>query len=165
MNLKMIVCVAEDFAIGKDNDLLFSLPPDMKFFREKTSGKTVVMGRATLDSFPGGMPLKNRKNIVLTRNPDFKREGALIFTNKDDVLSYLEESGEESFVIGGAEIYKMFAPYCSEAYVTKVRKKVPADKFFINIDKEDGWYLEEESPVMEHEGLFYTFCKYIKRND
>lgn len=162
MNLKMIVCVSENYAIGNKGDLLFSLPPDMKFFRETTLNKTVIMGRATLDSFPGGKPLKNRTNIVLSRNSNFEREGVLVFNNLDDVLEFAKENGGEAFVIGGAEIYKMFEPYSSEALVTKVQKEVEADKFFFNIDELPNWQLESESPVMEHEGLKFTFCRYMR---
>ncbi len=163
MNLKMIVCVSEDYAIGKGGNLLFSLPPDMKFFRETTSGKTVVMGRTTLDSFPGGRPLKNRTNIVLTRNKGFAREGVISLNSLEEVLDYMEKSQEEAYVIGGAQIYKMFAPYCNEAFVTKVKEKVPADTYFFNIDEAKDWTLFEESPVMEYEGLEFTFCKYIRK--
>ncbi len=162
MNLKMIVCVSEDYAIGNKGDLLFSLPPDMKFFRETTLNKTVIMGRATLDSFPGGKPLKNRTNIVLSRNKDFEREGVLVFNSLEEVLDFARESDDEAFVIGGAEIYKMFEPYCCEAIVTKVQKKVKADKFFFNIDEAPHWRQVSESPVMEHEGLKFTFCKYLR---
>lgn len=162
MNLKMIVCVSEDYAIGNKGELLFSLPPDMKFFRETTLNKTVIMGRATLDSFPGGKPLKNRTNIVLSRNKDFEREGVLVFNCLEDVLGFVKENDDEAFVIGGAEIYKMFEPYSSEALVTKVQKKVQADKFFFNIDEAPHWRLASESPVMEYEGLKFTFCKYLR---
>ncbi len=162
MNLKMIVCVSENYAIGNKGELLFSLPPDMKLFRETTLNKTVIMGRATLDSFPGGKPLKNRTNIVLSRNKDFEREGVLVFNSIDKVLDYVKESDDEAFVIGGADIYKMFEPYCCEAIVTKVQKKVQADKFFFNIDEAPGWHQISESSVMEHGELKFTFCKYLR---
>ena len=104
--MKMIVCVAENFGIGNNNDLLFSLPPDMKFFRETTMGKVIVMGRGTLDSFPGGKPLKNRTNIVLTRDENFSREGVVAFHSKEDVLDYLKQfDTDDVFIIGGGQIY------------------------------------------------------------
>lgn len=162
MNLKMIVCVSENYAIGNKGDLLFSLPPDMKFFRETTLNKTVIMGRATLDSFPGGKPLKNRTNIVLSRDNDFEREGVLVFNSPEKVLDFVRECDEETFVIGGAQIYKMFEPYCREALVTKVQKTAQADKFFFDIDSSPNWRLASESPVMEYEGLKFTFCKYLR---
>ena len=163
--MKMIVCVSENFGIGNEGELLFSLPPDMKFFRETTLNKVVVMGRATLDSFPGGKPLKNRVNIVLTRDKDFRREGAIAVTGIDELLGELSKySDDDVFVIGGAEIYNLLEPFSDEALVTKVKKEMKADKFFFNIDKKDGWKLHTESDEMEYEGIKFTFCRYIKDN-
>ncbi|MBQ3022700.1 MAG: dihydrofolate reductase [Clostridia bacterium] len=161
--MKMIVCVSEDFGIGYKGDLLFSLPPDMKFFREKTKEKAVIMGRGTLDSFPGGKPLKNRVNIVLTRDKNFAREGALVFNSKEEILEYIKNFPEDDvFVIGGGQIYEMFKDDCSEALVTKVRKKVPCDTFFFNVDKDEKWALSDESELFEHEGTQFSFCTYRK---
>ena len=162
--MKMIVCVAENFGIGKDNNLLFSLPPDMKFFRETTMGKVVVMGRGTLDSFPGGKPLKNRTNVVLTRDASFEREGAIALHSKEEVLEYVKQfESDDVFIIGGGQIYDMFRNECDEAIITKVRKTVPCDTFFFDIDSDEKWYLAEESELMEHEGISFSFCVYKKR--
>ncbi len=162
--MKMIVCVAEDFGIGLNNDLLFSLPPDMKFFRETTMGKVIIMGRGTLDSFPGGRPLKNRTNIVLTRDRDFSREGVEAFNTKEEILEYVKKfNSDDVYVIGGGQIYEMFRDVCDEALITKVRKKVPCDTFFFNIDNDCDWYLASESETMEHEGLFFSFCNYKRK--
>lgn len=162
--MKMIVCVAEDFGIGMNNGLLFSLPPDMKFFREETSGKVVIMGRGTLDSFPGGKPLKNRTNIVLTRDKDFQREGAHVFHSKDEILEYVSRfDTNDVYVIGGGQIYEMFEDVCDEALVTKVRATLPCDTFFFNIDNSDEWYLSRESELFEHEGTAFTFCTYMRK--
>ena len=161
--MKMIVCVAENFGIGLNNDLLFSLPPDMKLFRETTMGKVIIMGRGTLDSFPGGKALKNRTNIVLTRDKGFERENVTVLHSKEDVLSYVERFDKSDvFVIGGGQIYEMFRDCCDEAIVTKVRKTVPCDTYFFNIDKDPYWELAEESPIMEHEGTQFSFCTYKK---
>ena len=161
--MKMIVCVAENFAVGCGGKLLFSLPPDMKFFRETTAGKVVIMGRATLDSFPGGKPLKNRVNVVLTRNKNFVREGAEVFHSVEDVLSFVQKfNTDDVFVIGGSEIYNLFEPYCNTALVTKVFESPHADRFFFNIDKAPHWILEKQSDVMEYENKKFTFCTYIK---
>ena len=161
--MKMIVCVAENFGIGLNNDLLFSLPPDMKFFRETTMGKVIIMGRGTLDSFPGGRPLKNRTNIVLSRDTTFEREGAVVLHSKEEVLAYTEQFDcDDVFVIGGGQIYDMFKDVCNEAVVTKVRKSVPCDTFFFNIDEDSSWYLDSESELMEHEGIKFSFCTYKK---
>ena len=162
--MKMIVCVAENFGIGNNNDLLFSLPPDMKFFRETTMGKVIVMGRGTLDSFPGGKPLKNRTNIVLTRDENFSREGVVAFHSKEDVLDYVKQfDTDDVFIIGGGQIYELFRDVCNEALITKVRKKVPCDTFFFDIDNDSEWYLSSESEVMEHEDLSFSFCSYKRK--
>ena len=162
--MKMIVCVSDNFGIGYKNDLLFSLPPDMKFFRETTLGKIVIMGRSTLDSFPGGKALKNRVNIVLTRDKDFCREDVLAFHSVEDVLSHIEKyNSDDVYVIGGAEIYGLFEPYCDTALVTRVRKNPLADKFFFNIDESANWEKESESEMMEHDGCEFTFCRYIRK--
>ena len=159
--MKMIVCVSEDFGIGKNGDLLFSLPPDMKFFREQTKEKVVIMGRGTLDSFPGGNPLKNRVNIVLTRDKNFSREGAVVFNTKEEILEYVKKFPKDDvFVIGGGQIYEMFKDDCDEALVTKVRKSVPCDTYFFNIDNDRNWTLYEESEISEHEGIKFSFCTY-----
>ena len=162
--MKMIVCVSENFGIGLNNDLLFSLPPDMKFFRETTSGKVVIMGRGTLDSFPGGKPLKNRVNVVLTRDKDFSRDGAEVFHSKEEIINYVSSfPSDDIFVIGGGQIYEMFKDVCDEALVTMVYKKVPCDTFFFEIDKDPLWHLAAESEKMEHEGTEFSFRTY-KRN-
>ncbi len=159
--MKMIVCVSEDFGIGYKGDLLFSLPPDMKFFREQTKEKVVIMGRGTLDSFPQGKPLKNRVNIVLTRDKAFSREGAEVFHSKEEILEYIKKFPEDDvFVIGGGQIYDMFRDDCSEALVTKVRKSVPCDTYFFDIDKDNNWTLYEESEISEYEGTEFSFCTY-----
>lgn len=161
--MKMIVCVSEDFGIGKSGDLLFSLPPDMKFFREQTREKVVVMGRGTLDSFPNGAPLKNRVNIVLTRDENFAREGAVVFNSKEEILEYVKKfPADDVFVIGGGQIYEMFKDDCNEALVTKVRKSVPCDTYFFDIDSDGKWTLTDESEIMEHEGIEFSFCTYRK---
>ena len=162
--MKMIVCVAENFGIGLNNDLLFSLPPDMKFFRETTMGKVIIMGRGTLDSFPGGRALKNRTNIVLTRDKSFSREGVEAFNSKEEILEYVKKfNSDDVFVIGGGQIYEMFKDVCDEALITKVRKSVPCDTFFFNIDNDEAWYLDSESEIMEHEGLLFSFCCYKRK--
>lgn len=162
--MKMIVCVSEDFGIGLNNELLFSLPPDMKFFRETTMGKVVIMGRGTLDSFPGGKPLKNRTNIVLTRDENFSREGAEVFHSKEEVIEFVKRfNTDDVFVIGGGQIYEMFRDNCSEVLLTKVRKSVLCDTYFFDIDSDEAWQLENESELMEYDGTSFSFCTYKRR--
>ena len=157
--MKLIVAVSENWGIGKDGGLLFNIPKDMKFFRETTTGKVVILGRKNLESFPGKKPLKNRTNIILTRNTDFECEGAMVCTSIDEVLA-LPYDREEMFVIGGEEIYSQMLKFCDTAYVTKVEKTVPADKFMVNLDKSDEWELEEISEETEDNGYTIRFCTY-----
>ena len=122
------------------------------------------MGRGTLDSFPNGKPLKNRTNIVLTRDKDFSREGAVVLHSKEEILDYVKQfAADDVFVIGGGQIYAMFKDMCDEALITKVRKSVPADTFFFDIDSDSEWYLSSESDIMEHEGLSFSFCSYKRK--
>ena len=162
--MKIIVCIAQNYAIGSNNDLLFSLPPDMKFFRETTLGKVIVMGRSTLDSFPGGKALKNRVNIVLTRDKNFSRENTIALHSVDEVLDYVKQfDSDDVYIIGGAQVYEAFEPYCDGALVTKVRKSPDADKFFFNIDDSPFWQKDYESELMNHEDLQFTFSRYTRK--
>ncbi len=160
--MKLIAAVSADWGIGKNNGLLFNIPTDMKFFRETTKGKTVILGRKNLESFPGGKPLKNRVNIVLTRNKDFCCEDAVVCGNVEEVLN----SGydlSDAFVIGGEEIYRQFLPYCDTCYITKVSASVPCDKYMVNLDKLPEWILSEQSSETEDNGYKIRFCTYKKR--
>ncbi len=162
--MKIIVAADENWAIGKDGGLLWHLPEDMKFFRETTTGNVVVMGRKTLDSFPGGKPLKNRVNLVLTKNPDFHREGVLTAGSVKEALERLREYGQkEVFVIGGGDIYRELLPYCDTAYVTRVYRSYEADTFFPDLDASEQWELCEAGEKREHEGLCYAFTCYRRK--
>ena len=159
--MKLIAAVSKNWGIGKNGNLLFSIPTDMKFFRETTKGAAVIMGRKTLDSFPGGNPLKNRVNIVLTRDENFEREGVFVCRTKEEALE--KAAGYENvFVIGGEAIYSMFAEDCTEAYITKVDEAADADKFLKNFDEDPGWKLQKESEPVVENGHKFTFCTYVK---
>ena len=158
--MKLSVAVDQRWGIGRDNDLLFSIPEDMRMFRQRTGGKIVVMGRATLQSLPGGAPLKNRVNIVLSRDEGFAAEGAVICHSLAQLGEALAEAGGEVWVIGGDSVYRQLLEYCDEAYVTKVYADGNADRFFPNIDEDESWVLKEQSEVKDHEGLRYRFCTY-----
>ena len=136
--MNVIVAADKNWGIGKDNKLLVSIPSDMKFFRTQTTGKVVVMGRKTLESFPNGMPLKNRTNIVLTRNPDYEVKGGVVVHSVEELLEVLKPYEEEDiYVIGGDSIYRLLLPYCRTAHVTKIDFAFEADTYFPNLD-EDG---------------------------
>jgi dihydrofolate reductase len=162
--MKAIVAVNLNWGIGYDGDLLQFIPEDMKFFKEKTIGNVVVMGRETFDSFPGNKPLKDRVNIVLTRNKSFKDDRLIICNSVEDTLKELKKyDNDKIFIIGGESIYKQFLPYCNELYVTKVQNKKKADTFFPNIDVMPEWLLVEKSEVKEHKDMKYIFTKYIRK--
>ena len=138
--MNAIAAVDANWAIGNKNRLLTSIPADMKFFREKTMGHVVVMGRKTLESFPNGLPLKNRVNIVLTANRSYKVKDAIIVHTKEELLEELKKyDSNELYVIGGGSIYEMLIPYCDTAYITKIDHAYAADTYFPNLDQMDDW--------------------------
>lgn len=159
--MKLIAAVSRNWGIGKDGNLLFSLPSDMKFFRETTTGAAVIMGRKTLESFPGGKPLKNRTNIVLTHDETFSREGTEICFSKEEAAKKAAEC-ENVFVIGGEAVYSLFLNDCDTAYITKVESFAQADKFFPNLDENPAWTLETQSEPICENGHSFTFCTYKK---
>lgn len=162
--MNLIVAVDKNWGIGKDNKLLTSIPSDMKFFRETTSGKVVAMGRKTLESFPNGMPLKNRTNIVLTRDMSYKAEGAVIVHTVDEMVEELKKyNSEDIFVIGGESIYKQMLPYCDLAYITKIDHEYDADTFFPNLDEMPEWEQIAESDEQTCFDLEFVFTKYQKK--
>lgn len=158
--MKAIVCVDKFWGIGKNNDLLFHLPEDMRHFVAHTMNKVIVMGSNTLLSFPNGKPLKNRVNVVLW--PDGERDDVIIAKSLDDLSTKLKEyDTDETFIVGGAMFYKTMLDYCSEVIVTKVDADGKATVFFENLDERDGWILGNETELMTAEnGLRYKFCSY-----
>lgn len=154
----LIAAVDSSWGIGYENDLLFHIPEDMKFFRSMTLNKTVVMGKATLDSLPGGNPLKNRDTVVLSTTMK-ERDDLIICRSLDELLGLLEEK-EDVMVCGGESIYKLLLPYSDKAYITKIQSEKKADKFFPNLDALPDWKLTEESEEKEHEGIKFSFCTY-----
>ncbi len=159
--MKAIVAVDKKWGIGKRNGLLFELPADMKFFRETTSGKVVVMGSNTLKSFPGGKPLKNRINVVLYPEGE-KRDDCIVVGSMDELKSELKKyEKEDVFVIGGAMFYKTMLPYCSEVLVTKVDADGEAEVFYENLDKKPEWKCVYESEETETNGYKIKFTTYM----
>ena len=157
--MRAIVAVDEKWGIGKKGGLMFSLPVDMKFFREQTLGKTVVMGSKTLDSFPGGAPLKNRNNVVLTRGG--ARQGCITVKSLPELFALLKGyNREDVFVIGGGAVYEELLPYCEEALVTKVQADGGAEVFFPELDRLSGWEKAAESAPVLTGGYNVTFCVY-----
>ena len=158
--MKTIVAVDEKWGIGKNTDLLFHLPEDMRYFREKTTGKIVVMGSNTLKSFPGGKPLKNRTNVVLWPDGDTRDDCIVVRSLKELFETLSRFDTDDVFIIGGAMFYKTMLPYCDTAYITKVRADGQAQVFFENLDALDNWNLIDESDVVCDGGYELTFCTY-----
>ena len=162
--MKAILAADKNWGIGYNNRLLVSIPSDMKFFRQTTTGKVVVMGRKTLESFPNGLPLKNRTNIVLTANPDYDVKDAVIVHSKDDLLEELKKYNEDDiYVIGGESVYRMMLPYCDTVLVTKIDRAFQADTHFPNLDEMEEWTLTEESEEQTCFDLEFRFTKYERK--
>lgn len=157
--MKAIVAVDKKWGIGKNNDLLFSIPEDMKFFRQTTLNKVVVMGANTLRSFPNGNPLKNRINVVLSTT--ISRDDCTVVKSLDELKSKLKDfNNEDIFIIGGAMLYKTMLPYIDEILVTKVDADGDATAFFENLDALSNWQLVEQSQSIESNGYNIRFTKY-----
>ena len=159
--MNLIVAVDKNWGIGKDNKLLTSIPADMKFFVSKTTGNVVVMGRKTLESFPNKKPLKNRVNIVLTRNADYHVDGAIVVHNDEELQAELAKyDSEKIYVIGGESIYKKMLDMCDIAYVTRMDYAFDADAHFPNLDEMDDWELADAGEEETYFDLEYAFCTY-----
>lgn len=161
--MKAIVAVDKNWGIGKNNELLFSIPEDMKFFRETTKGKTVVMGSKTLKSLPGGNPLKNRINIVLS-NTIVREDCIIVNSIKELGVELSKYNSEDVYVIGGAMLYKTLLPYCSEALVTKIDADGNPDVFFENLDCLPDWKLKNESSEIQTDCYKIKFTVYKNLN-
>ncbi|MDD4036634.1 MAG: dihydrofolate reductase [Bacilli bacterium] len=160
MELKLIVAVDNEWGIGLDNQLLYRIPEDMSYFREKTENNIIVMGRKTFESLPKKKPLPNRVNIILTRQ-DMKREDDVVICHSiDEVVSKITNIEKDVYIIGGAEIYKQLLDYCSKALVTKVNASATKNKYFPNLDELDNWELVKESDNRVYNGIIYKFTEY-----
>lgn len=162
--MNLIANVDKNWAIGKNNRLLVRIPADMKFFRETTTGKVVVMGRKTLESFPNGQPLKNRTNIVLTHDRSYQVEDAIVVYSMDDLHEELKKypSGD-IYIIGGESIYRQMADACDVAHITKVDYTYDADAYFPNLDEKPEWQVTQESEEQTYFDLIYHFYRYERR--
>lgn len=134
--MNIIVAVDVNWGIGKDGDQLVYLSQDLKRFKALTTGHPVILGRKTLATFPGGRPLKGRRNLILSRDPDFAPEGAEVFR---DLEALRAAASEDAFVIGGASVYKQLLPWCDTAYVTRIHAAFPADVVFPDLDRDPNW--------------------------
>ncbi len=155
MIVSIVVAIAQNNAIGKNNQLLWHLPADLKHFKQITSGHTIIMGRKTYDSI--GRPLPNRRNIVITRNTDLAIEGAEVVTNLDDALALCDQE-DEVFIVGGAQIYEHALAKTNRIHLTTVHETYDADTFFPEIDKKDWKVINsEDHGPDEKNAVAYTF--------
>lgn len=162
--MKAILHADKNWGIGKSNGLMFSIPADMKFFRETTTGKVVVMGRKTLESFPNGLPLKNRINIVLTKNLSYQVKDAIVVHSKEELDQELKKyNSDDIYVIGGGSVYEMLLKECDIAHVTKINYTYEADTFFPNLDEDPDWEIVADSEEQTYFDLEYYFLKYQRK--
>ena len=159
--MNLIAAVDENWAIGNRNELLIRIPADHKNFRQETTGKVVVLGRKTLETFPQGMPLPNRTNIILSSNPDYKVKGAIVVHSLEELPSKLKEyQTEDIYIIGGESIYRQLLPYCDVAHITKIDHAYQADAFFPNLDEMPEWRITADSDEQVYFDITYHFLKY-----
>lgn len=159
--MNIIAAVDKNWAIGYQNKLLVSIPQDMKFFRETTKGKVVAMGRKTLESFPNGLPLKNRVNVVLTTDKNYSTEGVILVHSVEEMVEELKKyNSEDVYVIGGDSVYKQLLPYCDTAYLTKIDYAYQADSYFPNLDEDPEWEMTKISDEQTYFDLAYEFTVY-----
>lgn len=163
--MRAIVNVTPDWGIGAGNRLLISVPSDLKRFRELTVGKTVILGRKTLETFPGKRPLKNRRNLILSRDPGFSAENAEVFSSVRALLEAVKGlPTEEVFVIGGESAYRALLPYCDRVLLTMTRFDGRADRFFPDLDALPQWRRDWASEPMEENGVTFQYIDYVNQN-
>lgn len=163
--MNMIVAVDNNWAIGCKNNLLVRIPADHKNFRRETTGKVVVLGRKTLETFPQGMPLANRTNIILSTNQDYKVRDAIVVHSEAELNKELQKyDTEDIYVIGGESIYRMMLPKCNAVHVTKIDHEYEADTYFPNLDQDEEWEITAESEEQTYFDLPYVFVKYERKN-
>ena len=159
--MEAIVAVYSDWGIGDGKTQPVALKADRAHFSRVTKNAAVIVGRKTLEDFPGGRPLKNRNNIVVSRQ-DIAIEGAEMAHSTEEALAVAEKY-ERCLVIGGASIYEQFLPYIDRAYITKIDCRPQSTRFFPNLDEDAAWECTEESEIMEEEGISYRFCTYERK--
>lgn len=163
--MNFIVVVDENYAIGQDNNLLTHLPGDLKYFKQKTINKVIIMGRETFQSLPGGKPLPQRTTIVLTRDQSFKPNGVLVVNSTQELFELLKDYDDDTiFIAGGANVYKQFIPYCQYGFVTHIKSSFPANKYIDNIEQNSNWKKIWSSEIQSEKGFEYTFTQYKNNN-
>ncbi len=159
--MNLIVAVDENWAIGNKGELLVRIPNDQKMFRNETTGKVVVLGRKTMDTFPQRKPLPNRTNIILTRNPEYEVKDAIVVHSVAELLEELKKyNSEDVYIIGGDSVYQQMLPYCDVAHVTWIEHAYEADSYFPNLEADPEWGMTAESDELTYFDIPYYFRKY-----
>ncbi|MBQ0041782.1 MAG: dihydrofolate reductase [Lachnospiraceae bacterium] len=162
--MNMIVAVDANWAIGNKGNLLVSIPNDMKMFRQTTTGKVVVLGRKTLATFPQGLPLPKRQNIILSRDKNFSVKDAIVVGSTEALLEELKNYPDEDiFIIGGASVYREMLPYVDTVHVTKIDHAYEADAYFPNLDEDPEWEITADSDEQTYFDIAYSFIKYERK--
>lgn len=162
--MNLIAAVDKNWGIGLKNELLVRIPEDQKWFRETTTGKAVIMGRKTLESFPGKRPLKNRLNIVITKDKNYTVEGAVVVHGIEEaVAAAAEYDGDDIYVIGGESIYRQMLPLCSTAHITKIDYAYQADAYFPNLDELEDWHITQTSEERTYFDIIFEYVKYERK--
>lgn len=159
--MNIMVMVDQNWAIGKDGNQLIYIPQDLKRFQKLTTGHPVLLGRKTMATFPGGKPLKNRRNLILSRQKGYQIEGGEVFLTIEDIR---KAAPSDTFVIGGSSVYLQMLPFCDTAYITKVEKSFPADCYFPNLDENPEWESIEEEGPFYYEDIPFSYVTYRRRS-
>lgn len=162
--MNIIVAVDNNWAIGNKNELLIRIPNDQKHFREETLGKVVVLGRKTLQTFPQGLPLQGRTNIILSKNKNYKVKDAIVVHSTEELLEELKQYPEEDvYIIGGESVYRELLPYCNVVHVTKIDHEYEADSYFPNLDADKNWEITADSDEQTYFDIAYQFLRYERK--
>ncbi len=163
--MNLIVAVDNKWGIGRGNGLLASLPTDMKYFKENTLGKVVVMGRKTLESLPGRRGLPKRVNIVLTSQVDYEAERCVVVHSEKELFETLSDyAPDDVFLIGGGQLYTRLYKHCDKLYVTKIDADLDADTFIPNFGEDEDFELVSRSEEISENGLNFRFLIYCKKS-
>ena len=157
-----IVAVDKNWGIGKDGEQLIYITEDLKRFKAFTTGNTIILGRKTMYTFPGAKPLKNRRNLILSRNPEFRPEGAEVFPDLESLMEKVTDS-ENTYVVGGASVYHTMIGQCDRAFITKIDAEYPADCWFPNLDEDPNWEVVSEGEWMEEDGVRFRYVDYKRK--
>ncbi len=163
--MKLIAAVDNNWAIGRAGKMLVSIPEDMKFFREETMGKVVIMGRKTLETLKDRSPLPGRVNVVVTSNKNFDVKDAIVCNSVEEAVEAVSQyNTDDVYVIGGGTIYEQMLDMCDEAHITKIDYEYDADTFFPNLDENPDWEMAETSDERTYFDIVYEFVRFVKKS-